>query len=150
MFGIQIVTVFLFQEEVHWKKLIQLAGIGNIIHNLMSGNAYQQGTHLEDPRVSDIPSNAKLLEKFRERYYSILFCEKPRQNGVDVQVSEFCMSGKGSLDEPVTKKIEEAPKYHPGLETLWNKDDRSVDPIRYNILVLSNFAGWSRWPHVTS
>ena len=95
----------------------------------MSGDAYEQGTLLEDPRVSDIPSNAELLKKFRQRYYSILFCEKPRQNGVDVQVSEFCMSGRGSLDEPVMQRIEEAPKFHPGLETLWN-NDRSLDTIR--------------------
>ncbi len=62
--------------------------------------------------------SAKLFEKFRQRYYSVLFFEKPCQNGQDVEVVEYCMSCKGSLDEPVVQRIKNFPKAHPGLEAL--------------------------------
>ena len=94
----------------------------------MTGGPYKQGSNLEDYRVVDIPPIAILLENFRQRCYNIIFFEKPQPEGF--HVSEWCMSGIGSLKEAAQKRIEDAPDFHPGLEILWNKD-RSVDDLRY-------------------
>ena len=93
----------------------------------MTGDPYEQGTNLEDPRARDIPPVAKLLENFRQRCYNILFSEKPQPDGF--HVSEWCMSGIGSLEEAAKRRIENAPDFHRGLEILWNIDS-SVDELR--------------------
>ncbi len=96
----------------------------------MSGDCYKLANVLQDFRNQEIPSRAKLLEKFCQRLYGVLFDERPLVNGIQRPVVEWCMTGMGSLDFPVEQRIEKAPEFHPGLERLWRTEDKTVDDIR--------------------
>ena len=82
-------------------------------------------TYLEDPKEGGIPSFFNIMENFRRRFYAILLFEKPRENGFNHQVDEWL---RGQV---VPQQVNMAPKFHPGLAILWNKEDHSVDDIRY-------------------
>jgi len=94
----------------------------------MSGDCYNLSSVLEDYRNHEIPSNAKLLQKFRQRLYSVLFDERPLANGIQSPLVEWWTTGKGILE--VKQRIEKAPAFHPGLERLWCIEDKTVDEIR--------------------
>lgn len=96
----------------------------------MSGDCYELKNVLQDYRNHEIPARAKLLEKFRQRLYGVLFDERPLVNGIQSPVVEWCMTGFGSLDNPVEQRIEKAPEFHPGLERLWRSEDKTVHEIR--------------------
>ena len=96
----------------------------------MSGDCYELSNVLQDYRNTEIPPRGKLLEKFRQRLYVVLFDERPLVDGIQSPVFEWCMTGMGSLDDPVEQRIEKAPEFHPGLERLWHTEDKTVDDIR--------------------
>ena len=97
----------------------------------MAGSPYESFVDLEDYRNDEIPCSSQLTEKYRQRCYGVLFFERPDKE--DFRVQEWCMTGAGSIDEVVLRKIEQPPDYHPGLEVLWNSEDKTADDLRYKL-----------------
>lgn len=120
--------------EMKWNRLINMKRIGTKVHSLMTGAPFDSSTCLEDYRNTSLPSVANLLRGVRQRLYGILFYEKPNALNDDekdfvYEVTEWCMTGPGSLNAPKMVRPILPPKHeHPGLEALWqNKGPRKYE-----------------------
>ena len=114
--------MFLFKGAANWKMLIKLAEKGGDIWNLMTGGPWKMTSLLES---KDITSNAKLTADVRRRGYEILLFEKPKENEDDPHIVI-----ERWADTVVEQQVGKAPPFHPGLASLWNKDNHAVKDIR--------------------
>lgn len=136
------INEFLFQNEIRWNKLVSEARKRRCrFRKILEGSPYDFSTVLEDFRNKEIPPSGFILQKFRRRLYGVMFHEKPTDTdaGSRILVSEWCMTGRGSLDSVQMAEAIKAPDFHPGLESLWTEDDRSLDQIRFYRSFISTY-----------
>ncbi|KAJ9580161.1 hypothetical protein L9F63_004178, partial [Diploptera punctata] len=91
----------------NWNKLMSMAK-KKLIHceippqlwAIMNCQLYESSTALEDFREHDLPPSAIAFRPLRQRIYGLLLREKPT-SGKAVIVTEWCMHGEESLNNPV-------------------------------------------------
>ena len=118
------------ETDPDWVELVKMAPTN--LSNLMAGGLYLSPAMLEDYRTEfswGLPKCAQVWENLRRRLYGILLYEKPNaldatKTKFNLTVSEYCMTGPGSLDE-AKKQVPILPQNnnHPGLKKLWEGID---------------------------
>lgn len=102
------------------------------IWSVMSCQLYESSTALEDFREDDLPPAALALRLLRKRIYGLLLREKPSSPGEAIVVTEWCMHGEESLNNPaLVRPAIVQGEAHPGLLKLW--EDGGSEELRWRV-----------------